>query len=62
MTGDQLGDVRKLTPEEVRRGLEAMERLSEVRDKIMAERGGKLFSSSLEILDEMREERTRALP
>jgi excisionase family DNA binding protein len=47
---------RKLTPEEARRGLEAMERLQQTVREISARHGGP-FPSSLAIIDEMREER-----
>jgi excisionase family DNA binding protein len=53
--------VRKLTPEEKERGLEAMRRMKELSDEILARRGGVPFSSSTEIIREMREERTRQL-
>src|SRR4051794_20853986 len=49
---------RKLTPQEVRRGLEAMDRLQRTVEEISARYGGP-FPSSLEIIDEMREERDR---
>jgi excisionase family DNA binding protein len=52
---------RKLTPEEKRRGLEAMERLRKLNEEIMARRGGVPFRNSLEIIHEMREERDRQL-
>jgi excisionase family DNA binding protein len=52
---------RRLTPEEVRQGIEAMERLLKHRDEIYARRGGMPFRPSQEIIDEMREERTRQL-
>jgi predicted metal-dependent RNase len=41
-----------------RKTLEAIERISE---KIMRERNGKLFENSNELIDQMREERTREL-
>lgn len=52
---------RRLTPEEVRQGIEAMERLLKHRDEIYARRGGKPLRPSQEIIDEMREERMRQL-
>jgi excisionase family DNA binding protein len=55
------GEIRKLTPEEVRRGLDALERLKQINKKIMAERGGKPLRPSLEIIHEMCEERDRQL-
>lgn len=51
---------RKLTPEEVRRGLVAMERLQRTVEEISARHGGP-FPSSLPIIDAMREERDRQL-
>ena len=50
---------RKLTPEEVRRGLEAMDRAEQLANQIQAQRGGKLFPDSSEIIHEMRDERDR---
>ena len=52
---------RRLTPEEVQRGLEAMDRAQELSRQTLAERGGKLFSPSWEIINEQRDERTRQL-
>jgi excisionase family DNA binding protein len=52
---------RRLTPEEVQQGIAAMERLLKHRDEIYANRGGKPFRPVQEIIDEMREERTRQL-
>ena len=52
---------RKLTPEEKQQAREAMERLQRLNEEILARRGGKPFPDSLEIIDEMREERTRQL-
>jgi len=50
----------KLTPEEKRQGLEAMERLQRTVREISARHGGP-FPSSLEIIHEMRDERDRQL-
>lgn len=50
---------RRLTPDEVRRGLEAIDRAEERAKRITARRGGRLFSPSWEILNELRDERTR---
>lgn len=55
------GAGRKLTAEEVRRGLEALARARRLREKITARRGGELFPSSWETLNEMRDERSRQL-
>jgi excisionase family DNA binding protein len=56
-----LADIPPLTDEEVRRGLEALERTRRFREKMLRERGGKPFSSSVDIIQEMREERSRQL-
>ncbi|MCD6030517.1 MAG: Helix-turn-helix domain [Thermomicrobiales bacterium] len=52
---------RRLTPEERDRGLAALERMIALSDQILAERGGKPFSPSWELLNEARDERTRQL-
>jgi hypothetical protein len=52
---------RKLTPVEVRQGLEALERLRKHSDEIYAQRDGKPLRPSLEVIHEMREERDRQL-
>lgn len=52
---------RKLTPEEVERGLAALERAQQHRQELMAQRGGVPFPNSVDIIREMREERTRQL-
>jgi excisionase family DNA binding protein len=54
-------EIRKLTPEEVQRGLDAPDRLKKDKKEIMAQRGGKPLRPSLEIIHEMREERDRQL-
>jgi excisionase family DNA binding protein len=51
----------RLTPEEKRRGLEAMEQAQRISQQILARRGGELFSPSWTTLGELREERTRQL-
>lgn len=49
---------RRLTPEEQRRGLEALERIARSRAEIMAERGAEpLTPASWELLNEARDER-----
>jgi excisionase family DNA binding protein len=50
---------RRLTAEEVRRGLKTLERARRQREEITARRGGKLFPSSWSALNEMRDERYR---
>lgn len=59
--GGEPVEIRRLTPEERQRGLEAMDRLKELRKRTLAERGGKLFPPSWETINEMRDERTRQL-
>lgn len=56
-----LSQVPKLTPEDVQRSLEAMERVRQINKEILARRGGKPFESSVDIIREMREERMREL-
>jgi excisionase family DNA binding protein len=53
--------IPKLTPEEQRRALEAMEAASRLRAAMLAKRGGKPFPPSWELLNEARDERTRQL-
>jgi hypothetical protein len=53
--------IPKLTPEEQRQALEAMEAASKLRAEMLAKRRGKPFSSSWELLNEARDERTRQL-
>lgn len=57
----EFGRIRRLTPEEQQRGLEAMERMKALSDKILAERGGVPFSNSWELINEARDERSRQL-
>lgn len=52
---------RRLTPEEQKRGLDALERMIALSDKIMARRGGEPFSPSWELINEARDERSRQL-
>jgi excisionase family DNA binding protein len=53
--------IRRLTPEERRRGLAALERAERRQREILARRGGKPFPPSWETLDELRDERSRQL-
>lgn len=53
--------VRRLTEEERRRGLKILEELREIRQEQLRRRGGVPFSPSWEIINEMRDERTRQL-
>jgi excisionase family DNA binding protein len=52
---------RRLTSEEQARAFAAIERDEAFSDKLLALNGGKLFSSSTELIHEMRNERTRQL-
>ncbi|MCC6778785.1 MAG: helix-turn-helix domain-containing protein [Hyphomicrobiales bacterium] len=52
---------RTLTPEEVERGLAALERAERHARELQARRGGQPLSSSVEIIREMREERMHEL-
>jgi excisionase family DNA binding protein len=54
-------DVRPLTPEERRRGLEVAAQLKQLRRDLLAKRGGRPFSSGAELIREMRDQRTREL-
>lgn len=51
----------KMTPEEQERARLAMERARKGREKLLAERGGRLFPNSAEVLHELREQRSRDL-
>ena len=53
--------IRRLTPEEQKRGLEAIDRAERRAKEIQARRGGRLFSPSWEIINEQRDGRTRQL-
>jgi hypothetical protein len=46
-------------PEERERALEALERLRRWREQILAERGGRYFTSAAEVIRELRDERDR---
>jgi excisionase family DNA binding protein len=50
-----------LTEEERERGLQALEELKALRREMLQRRGGKPFPSSVELIREMREERSRHL-
>ncbi|MFN8593662.1 MAG: helix-turn-helix domain-containing protein [Thermomicrobiales bacterium] len=52
---------RRLSEDEVQRGLEAMKHARQLSDEILARRGGKLFPPSWITINEMRDERTRQL-
>lgn len=52
---------RKLTDEEVERGLAAMDRAERHAKELLAARGGELFPDSAEVIHRMRQERTRQL-
>lgn len=51
-----------MTDEEQARAWEVVRQLERFREKLLKERGGKPFRSSVEDIREMREERTRELP
>jgi excisionase family DNA binding protein len=51
----------KLTSEQQRQGLAAMAEARRLREELLRERGGELFSPSWEILNELRDERSRQL-
>jgi excisionase family DNA binding protein len=61
MTEDEVIKGRRLTPEEIERGLATLERVEQINREMLARRGGKPFPPSWEILNEMRDERTRQL-
>jgi len=61
LAGDEELKFRRLTPEEKQRALDAMARAQELSKRTLAERGGRLFSPSWEIINEQRDERTRQL-
>ena len=53
--------VPKLTPEQKRRALEALEQAQQLSKQILARRGGKPFPPSWIVINEQRDERTRQL-
>jgi excisionase family DNA binding protein len=61
LASDDHAEIRRLTPEEQRRGLAALEEAQQISKQIMARRGGKPFPPSWETLNELRDERTRQL-
>lgn len=52
---------RRLTEEERERGLKAAAELDRIRHELFVKNGRKLFSPSWELINEMRDERTREL-
>jgi excisionase family DNA binding protein len=56
-----LSQVPKMTPEDIQQAIEDMERAFRHSDEIFARHGGKQFPPSGEIINELREERTRQL-
>jgi len=54
-------EIRPLTDEEVRRGLEALEASRRLGERILARRGGKLLDESWPMIREAREERSKQL-
>lgn len=55
------GEIRTLTPEEVRRRLKALARAERHAKELLARRGGIPLRPTLDIIHEMREERMREL-
>jgi excisionase family DNA binding protein len=51
--------VRRLTSEEQQRGMETVERLKQMQQTMLAERGGKPFSPGWKLINEARDERSR---
>jgi hypothetical protein len=49
------------SPEEYERALEALARLRRWHEQILAERGGRYFTSAAEVIRELREERDQEL-
>ncbi len=62
MVPDDRPDVRRLTPEEQRRALAALERAERTQAKILADRDGEPVPPSWELVNDARDERTRHLP
>ena len=54
-------DIKPLTAEEMRRGLEAIAAAEAFRKELLAKRGGKPFSSSVPIIRRARAERSKQL-
>ena len=59
--GDQTWEPRRLTPEEQRQAMEALDRAQRHAAAIQARRGGKLFPPAWITINEQRDERTRQL-
>lgn len=51
----------KLTPEQQRQGFAALEAARKLQAELLAERGGELFPPSWELINELRDERSRQL-
>ena len=52
---------RRLTNEEIRRGLAALAQARAFRERLLAQRGGNVLPSSAELIREEREERSERL-
>ena len=52
---------RRLSEDQVKQGLQALEQARDFREKLNAQRGGKLFSDSAELIRQEREERAARL-
>jgi len=61
VVGDHTWEPRRLTPEEQRQALEALDRAQRHAAEIQAQRGGKLFPPAWITINEQRDERTRQL-
>ena len=61
VVGDQTWEPRRLTPEEQRQALEALDRAQRHAEETRARRGGKLFPPSWITINEQRDERIRQL-
>jgi len=61
MSQTEQGVSPKLTPEQQRQGLAALAAARKLQAELLAERGGELFSPSWEIINELRDERSRQL-
>lgn len=54
-------DTSPLTDEERQRGLDALAQLDAFQDRLLASRGGQPFPSSVDVIQQMREERSERL-
>ncbi len=61
VTANQTMTISPMTEEERQRGLVALKDLDELQERMAAARDGQPFSSSVDLIQEMREERSRHL-